>query len=173
MHPLVCKGFNADFDGDQMAVHLPLSIEAQVEAHTLLMSTNNIFSPANGAPIISPSQDVVMGCYYMTASLPSSKGDGMKFASVEEVQLATRWAWSARTPPSRCGCRRAAASRATAASSPADGADHRRPRAVQYHAARGHALLQHAPAFQRPGGRDLRLLRNPRPASRRSTCWTR
>ena len=88
LHPLVCKGFNADFDGDQMAVHLPLSIEAQVEAHTLLMSTNNIFSPANGAPIISPSQDVVMGCYYMTASLPSSKGDGMKFASVEEVQLA-------------------------------------------------------------------------------------
>ncbi len=88
LHPLVCKGFNADFDGDQMAVHLPLSIEAQVEAHTLLMSTNNIFSPANGAPIISPSQDVVMGCYYITASLPSSKGDGMKFASAEEVQLA-------------------------------------------------------------------------------------
>ncbi len=88
LHPLVCKGFNADFDGDQMAVHLPLSIEAQVEAHTLLMSTNNIFSPANGAPIISPSQDVVMGCYYITASLPSSKGEGMKFASVEEVLLA-------------------------------------------------------------------------------------
>jgi DNA-directed RNA polymerase subunit beta' len=88
LHPLVCKGFNADFDGDQMAVHLPLSIEAQVEAHTLLMSTNNIFSPANGAPIISPSQDVVMGCYYMTASMPSAKGDGMTFASVDEVQLA-------------------------------------------------------------------------------------
>ena len=88
LHPLVCKGFNADFDGDQMAVHLPLSIEAQVEAHTLLMSTNNIFSPANGAPIISPSQDVVMGCYYMTAPLPADKGDGMKFASVAEVQLA-------------------------------------------------------------------------------------
>ncbi|MEI8372932.1 MAG: DNA-directed RNA polymerase subunit beta' [Planctomycetota bacterium] len=88
LHPLVCKGFNADFDGDQMAVHLPLSIEAQVEAHTLLMSTNNIFSPASGAPIISPSQDVVMGCYYMTASLQQCKGDGMKFASFEEVQLA-------------------------------------------------------------------------------------
>ena len=88
LHPLVCKGFNADFDGDQMAVHLPLSIEAQVEAHTLLMSTNNIFSPANGAPIISPSQDVVMGCYYMTTSLQTRKGDGMKFASVDEVQLA-------------------------------------------------------------------------------------
>ena len=67
IHPLVCKGFNADFDGDQMAVHLPLSIEAQVEATVLMMSTNNIFSPANGQPIISPSQDIVMGCYYMTA----------------------------------------------------------------------------------------------------------
>ena len=74
LHPLVCKGFNADFDGDQMAVHLPLSIEAQVEAHTLLMSTNNIFSPANGAPIISPSQDVVMGCYYITSALHQRQG---------------------------------------------------------------------------------------------------
>src|SRR5207237_271151 len=68
IHPLVCKGFNADFDGDQMAVHLPLSIEAQVEASVLMMSTNNIFSPANGNPIITPSQDIVMGCYYLTAS---------------------------------------------------------------------------------------------------------
>ncbi len=88
LHPLVCKGFNADFDGDQMAVHLPLSIEAQVEAHTLMMSTNNIFSPANGAPIISPSQDVVMGCYYLTMSLPSRRGEGMIFSSMDEVQLA-------------------------------------------------------------------------------------
>ena len=89
LHPLVCKGFNADFDGDQMAVHLPLSIEAQVEAHTLMMSTNNIFSPSNGAPIISPSQDVVMGCYYLTAQLPSGhKGEGMVFSSLDEVQLA-------------------------------------------------------------------------------------
>ncbi len=88
LHPLVCKGFNADFDGDQMAVHLPLSIEAQVEAHTLLMSTNNIFSPANGEPIISPSQDVVMGCFYMSTTLPGTKGEGMVFSSVDEVQLA-------------------------------------------------------------------------------------
>ncbi len=88
LHPLVCKGFNADFDGDQMAVHLPLSIEAQVEAHTLMMSTNNIFSPANGHPIISPSQDVVMGCYYLTMSLPDQKGQGMTFSSMDEVQLA-------------------------------------------------------------------------------------
>ncbi len=88
LHPLVCKGFNADFDGDQMAVHLPLSIEAQVEAHTLMLSTNNIFSPANGAPIISPSQDVVMGCYYLTMLLPGRKGEGMIFKNFEEVELA-------------------------------------------------------------------------------------
>ena len=88
LHPLVCKGFNADFDGDQMAVHLPLSIEAQVEAHTLMMSTHNIFSPANGAPIISPSQDVVMGCYYLTMPVPDEKGEGMKFTSLGEVQMA-------------------------------------------------------------------------------------
>ncbi|MEI6255276.1 MAG: DNA-directed RNA polymerase subunit beta' [Planctomycetota bacterium] len=88
LHPLVCKGFNADFDGDQMAVHLPLSIEAQVEAHTLMLSTNNIFSPANGAPIISPSQDVVMGCYYLTMLLPGRKGEGMVFKNVDEVELA-------------------------------------------------------------------------------------
>ncbi len=88
LHPLVCKGFNADFDGDQMAVHLPLSIEAQVEAHTLLMSTNNIFSPANGSPIISPSQDVVMGCYYTSVALPGCKGENMVFSTMDEVQLA-------------------------------------------------------------------------------------
>src|SRR5579859_7295183 len=90
IHPLVCKGFNADFDGDQMAVHLPLSIEAQVEATVLMMSTNNIFSPANGQPIISPSQDIVMGCYYLTATrgeLGESGEDGeeKKFASPNEV----------------------------------------------------------------------------------------
>ncbi len=88
LHPLVCKGFNADFDGDQMAVHLPLSIEAQVEAHTLLMATNNIFSPANGHPIISPSQDVVMGCYYTTMQVGGRAGEGMVFSSMDEVHLA-------------------------------------------------------------------------------------
>ncbi len=93
IHPLVCKGFNADFDGDQMAVHLPLSIEAQVEATVLMMSTNNIFSPANGQPIISPSQDIVMGCYYLTATRgepgeTSEPGEGMVFSSPAEVFLA-------------------------------------------------------------------------------------
>ena len=90
IHPLVCKGFNADFDGDQMAVHLPLSIEAQVEASVLMMSTNNIFSPANGQPIISPSQDIVMGCYYLTATRgdmgeSGEAGEGMTFANAKEV----------------------------------------------------------------------------------------
>jgi DNA-directed RNA polymerase subunit beta' len=88
IHPLVCKGFNADFDGDQMAVHLPLSIEAQVEAMTLMMATNNIFSPANGNPIISPTQDIVMGAYYLTVSRPSELGEGMIFSAPNEVFLA-------------------------------------------------------------------------------------
>jgi len=88
IHPLVCKGFNADFDGDQMAVHLPLSIEAQVEAQTLMMSTNNIFSPANGSPIISPSQDIVMGCYFMTVPRRGDLGEGRAFSSAAEVDLA-------------------------------------------------------------------------------------
>src|SRR5215211_1126276 len=88
LHPLVCRGFNADFDGDQMAVHLPLSIEAQVEAHTLMMSTNNIFAPSNGKPIMSPSQDVVMGCAYVTLDLPNRKGEGMIFSSPGEAGLA-------------------------------------------------------------------------------------
>jgi DNA-directed RNA polymerase subunit beta' len=93
IHPLVCKGFNADFDGDQMAVHLPLSIEAQVEATVLMMSTNNIFSPANGQPIISPSQDIVMGCYYLTAARSEpgetvEAGEDMIFTSPEEVFFA-------------------------------------------------------------------------------------
>ena len=88
LHPLVCKGFNADFDGDQMAVHLPLSIEAQVEAHTLMLATNNIFGPANGRPIMSPSQDIVMGCYFISMMLPGMKGEGMTFGSAEEAHLA-------------------------------------------------------------------------------------
>jgi DNA-directed RNA polymerase subunit beta' len=88
LHPLVCAAFNADFDGDQMAVHIPLSIEAQVEARCLIMSTNNILSPANGKPIIIPSQDIVLGIYYMTRSREYAKGDGMMFSDFEEVRYA-------------------------------------------------------------------------------------
>ncbi len=88
LHPLVCTAFNADFDGDQMAVHVPLSLEAQLEARALMMSTNNILSPANGEPIIVPSQDVVLGLYYLTRSRINVHGEGMIFADVDEVHRA-------------------------------------------------------------------------------------
>jgi DNA-directed RNA polymerase subunit beta' len=88
LHPLVCAAFNADFDGDQMAVHVPLSIEAQVEARVLMMSTNNILSPANGKPIIVPTQDMVLGLYYMTRERPFSKGEGKLFADFDDVRMA-------------------------------------------------------------------------------------
>jgi DNA-directed RNA polymerase subunit beta' len=88
LHPLVCTAFNADFDGDQMAVHVPLSLEAQLEARALMMSSNNILSPANGDPIIVPSQDVVLGLYYMTRERIGARGEGMFFADVAEVHRA-------------------------------------------------------------------------------------
>ncbi|MCU7807241.1 MAG: DNA-directed RNA polymerase subunit beta' [Candidatus Thiodiazotropha sp. (ex Semelilucina semeliformis)] len=88
LHPLVCTAFNADFDGDQMAVHVPLSLEAQLEARSLMMSTNNILSPANGDPIIVPSQDVVLGLYFMTRERVNAKGEGMVFADPDEAKRA-------------------------------------------------------------------------------------
>ncbi len=88
LHPLVCTAFNADFDGDQMAVHVPLSLEAQLEARTLMMSTNNILSPANGEPIIVPSQDVVLGLYFMTREVYGTRGQGMMFSNVDEARRA-------------------------------------------------------------------------------------
>jgi DNA-directed RNA polymerase subunit beta' len=88
LHPLVCTSFNADFDGDQMAVHVPLSLEAQLEARALMMSSNNILSPANGDPIIVPTQDVVLGLYYMTRALENVRGEGMVFANIDEVNRA-------------------------------------------------------------------------------------
>ena len=88
LHPLVCTAFNADFDGDQMAVHVPLSVEAQLEARVLMMSTNNILSPANGKPIIVPTQDIVLGLYFLSLDSENEKGDGMAFYSIEEVKHA-------------------------------------------------------------------------------------
>jgi DNA-directed RNA polymerase subunit beta' len=88
LHPLVCTAFNADFDGDQMAVHVPLSIEAQLETRALMMASNNILSPANGEPIIVPSQDVVLGLYYMTRSKVNGKGEGMVFCDIDEARRA-------------------------------------------------------------------------------------
>jgi len=88
LHPLVCTPYNADFDGDQMAVHVPLSVEAQLEARSLMMSSNNILSPANGEPIIVPSQDIVLGLYYMTREQVNALGEGKVFSDVGEVQRA-------------------------------------------------------------------------------------
>ncbi len=88
LHPLVCTAYNADFDGDQMAVHVPLSVEAQTEARVLMMSTNNVLSPAHGSPIITATQDIVLGVYYMTRERPKARGEGKVFNSIEEVILA-------------------------------------------------------------------------------------
>jgi DNA-directed RNA polymerase subunit beta' len=88
IHPLVCTAFNADFDGDQMAVHIPLSPEAQIEATTLMLSSNNILSPAHGSPIAIPTQDMVLGCYYLTKARPGAKGEGRTFASADDVLIA-------------------------------------------------------------------------------------
>ncbi len=88
LHPLVCAAFNADFDGDQMAVHVPLSVEAQIESRVLMMSTNNILSPATGRPIIGPTQDIVLGCYYMTRQRPGVNGEGSRFANLVEARIA-------------------------------------------------------------------------------------
>ncbi|TVP87585.1 MAG: DNA-directed RNA polymerase subunit beta' [Pseudomonadaceae bacterium] len=90
LHPLVCAAYNADFDGDQMAVHVPLTLEAQLEARALMMSTNNILSPASGEPIIVPSQDVVLGLYYMTRTNINALGEGMRFSGINEVEMAYR-----------------------------------------------------------------------------------
>ncbi|WP_299734157.1 DNA-directed RNA polymerase subunit beta' [uncultured Endozoicomonas sp.] len=90
LHPLVCAAYNADFDGDQMAVHVPLTLEAQLEARALMMSTNNILAPANGEPIIVPSQDVVLGLYYITRDRINAKGEGMVFVDIDEVMRAYR-----------------------------------------------------------------------------------
>jgi len=88
LHPLACRGFNADFDGDQMAVHLPLSVEAQAETHTLMMTTSNVFSPANGSPMVGPSQDMVMGNYYLSCMRQGEKGEGMAFRNPFEAIMA-------------------------------------------------------------------------------------
>src|ERR1700742_2950919 len=88
LHPLVCAAFNADFDGDQMAVHVPLSIESQMESRVLMMSTNNIPSPANGKPIIVPSQDMVLGLYFLSLESDGDKGEGMAVGSMAELSHA-------------------------------------------------------------------------------------
>ena len=88
LHPLVCAAFNADFDGDQMAVHVPLSVEAQIECRVLMMAANNVLSPANGRPLSVPSQDMVLGCYWLTNEREGARGEGKIFSSAEEVRIA-------------------------------------------------------------------------------------
>src|SRR5690606_25583172 len=88
LHPLVCAAFNADFDGDQMAVHVPLSLEAQLEARTLMLASNNVLFPSNGEPSIVPSQDIVLGLYYATREKVNARGEDMAFADIAEVQRA-------------------------------------------------------------------------------------
>ena len=88
LHPLVCAAFNADFDGDQMAVHVPLSLEAQLEARVLMMSTNNILHPASGEPIIVPSQDIVLGLYYLSQMKKGEPGEGKTFDNINELNFA-------------------------------------------------------------------------------------
>lgn len=88
LHPLVCTAFNADFDGDQMAVHLPLSVEAQAECRFLLLSPNNLLKPSDGGPVAVPSQDMVLGIYYLTQERPGALGEGKSFKSVNEAILA-------------------------------------------------------------------------------------
>jgi DNA-directed RNA polymerase subunit beta' len=102
LHPLVCTAFNADFDGDQMAVHVPLSLEAQLEARALMMSSNNILSPANGEPIIVPSQDVVLGLYYMTRERINAKGEGWCCPASKRRAAPTRPGMPTCMPRSRC-----------------------------------------------------------------------
>ena len=113
LHPLVCTAFNADFDGDQMAVHVPLSLEAQLEARALMMSSNNILSPANGDPIIVPSQDVVLGLYYMTRERIGASGEGMFFADGAEVHRAYESRGvELQAKVARCGCASTCSARA-------------------------------------------------------------
>ena len=175
IHPLVCKGFNADFDGDQMAVHLPLSIEAQVEAMTLMMSTNNIFSPANGSPIISPTQDIVMGSYYLTVNRPGEqqRGDGLRQPQRGLPGLQPEEGRRPRddqAPPA--GAQEAQGRGGEGVHPRHDRQDDRRPRDLQRHPARQDALLQPGAGAEAAPGDHRRLLPAPRPRARRSTCST-
>ncbi len=133
IHPLVCTAFNADFDGDQMAIHVPLSAEAQAEARVLMLSANNILSPASGRPIVTPTQDLVIGAYYLTENTAGAKGEGRVFRHTWEAARPTTRVTSTCTPRSRCAPRRSspARSRATTASSGRSTPDDARPAAVR------------------------------------------
>ena len=162
IHPLVCTAFNADFDGDQMAVHIPLAPEAQIEASVLMMSSNNILSPASGAPIAVPSQDIVLGCYYLTKARAGAKGEGRVFGNEDDVRARARGGRGgnadadppasdrAAPRPDRRARRSGGAAGRGAGSQPQDHQHHRRPRHLQHVAAGHHALRQRAAEEEGP-----------------------
>ena len=174
IHPLVCTAFNADFDGDQMAVHIPLSPEAQIEASVLMMSSNNILSPSNGAPIAVPSQDIVLGCYYMTKAKSGAKGEGRAFGNRDDVILALEAGELETLSPIRLRFTGIAARPDDRARQPghpahrvAGGAEqdhqhHRRPRAPQRAAAEGDAVRQRPAEEEGPAAAGPEVLSRPR-----------
>ena len=175
IHPLVCTAFNADFDGDQMAVHIPLSPEAQIEASVLMMSSNNILSPANGAPIAVPSQDIVLGCYYLTKAKTGAKGEGRAFGNVDDVLLALEAGELETLSPIRLRFTGSLLDLTTARDDQdvmhteahgGEGQDHqhhRRPRAPQRAAAEGDALRQRPAEEEGPAAAGAEVLSRLRP----------
>ena len=170
IHPLVCTAFNADFDGDQMAVHIPLSPEAQIEASVLMMSSNNILSPANGAPIAVPSQDIVLGCYYLTKAKSGAKGEGRAFGNVDDVVLALEAGELETLSPIRLRFTGPLLDLTTARDDQdvlhtetqrgraQDHQHHRRPRAAQRAAAEGDAVRQRAAEEEGPAAAGPEVL---------------
>ena len=169
IHPLVCTAFNADFDGDQMAVHIPLSPEAQIEASVLMMSSNNVLSPANGAPIAVPSQDIVLGCYYLTKAKGGAKGEGRAFGNIRGRDAGARSgrAGDADADPAALqrhaagpddGARRPGRAAHRSAGGEQDHQHHRRPRAPQRAAAERHAVRQRPAEEEGPAAARAEVL---------------
>ena len=185
IHPLVCTAFNADFDGDQMAVHIPLSPEAQIEASVLMMASNNILSPASGQPIAIPSQDIVLGCYYLTKSKAGAKGEGRAFASHRRRAAGARGGRGrdavadpaalhgpARRPDDRARLAgRARRGRAARSTTP-DHQHDRRPRHLQQRAAEGDAVHQRPAEEEGAAAGGALLLPASTGSRRRSRCST-
>ena len=179
IHPLVCTAFNADFDGDQMAVHIPLSPEAQIEATELMMSSRNVLSPSNGAPITVPSQDIVLGCYYMTKSKAGAKGEGKRVRQHRRRGAGARGRRGRDALADPAALHRTAAGPDGLARRPGraphrragrreqDHQHHRRPRAVQRGAAEGHPVRQRPAQEEGAAAAGAALLPAPRPAADR------
>ena len=171
LHPLVCAAFNADFDGDQMAVHVPLSVEAQMEARTLMLASNNVLFPANGEPSIVPSQDVVLGLYYTTRERINAKGEGMIFADIGEVQRALDANQVELTAKVNVRLTEWNKDKDTGEFVPSTShrRNHRGPRAAVRDPAQGPAVLQHQQGAEEEGNlqADQRLVPQVRPEGNR------